>query len=156
MAGREIGLEEIYDAPAAPGDSGPSSARMRQALAAFSRVAAATASPDIDGLLHVVAREIAALVGVERCSIHLRDEASDVFRGYVGQSCGVSLDPDIKRSLAGVPADGITRELLDTRRPVIVSNAKDDPRTVKSTVRFWKIRSIMAVPMVFADEVVGV
>jgi sugar diacid utilization regulator len=154
--GSETGLEEMYGAPAAPGDNGASGARMRQALAAFSRVAAAKRSPGIDGLLHVVAREISELVGVERCSIHLRDEASDIFRGYVGQNCGASLDPDIKRSRAGVPADGMTRELLETRRPVIVSNAKDDPRTVKSTVRYWKIRSIMAVPMVFADEVVGV
>jgi hypothetical protein len=156
MLGREIGLEEMYDAPAAPGDTGPSGARLREALDAFARVAATGSSPDIDALLHVVAREISRLAGVERCSIHLRDEAGDVFRGYVGQNRGASLDRHIKRSLAGVPADGMTRELLETRRPVIISNAKDDPRMVKSTVRFWKIRSIMAVPMVFADEVVGV
>jgi GAF domain-containing protein/sugar diacid utilization regulator len=151
---REIGLEEIYTGPVR-GEDG--AAALPRALAAFSRVAAATAgSTDVDDLLHVVAREISALIGVERCSIHLRDEAGDVFRGCVGSNGGASLDRNIKRSLAGVPADGMTRELLDTHRPVIISNARTDPRTVKSTVRFWKIRSIMAVPMIFAGEVVGV
>ena len=50
----------------------------------------------------------------------------------------------------------MTRELLETRRPVIITNARDDPRTVKSTVRYWKIRSIMEVPMILDGEVVGV
>lgn len=154
---QEIRLDEVYDALEAPGETGMSGDRMQLACTAFSRVAMAmAAAPPIDDLLHVVAHEISELVGVERCSIHLRDEAGDLFRGYVGECGGASLDNDIKRSLAGVPADGMTSELLETRRPVIVSNARDDPRTVKSTVRFWKIRSIMAVPMLFAGEVIGV
>jgi sugar diacid utilization regulator len=137
--------------------AGASAACMRRAFAAFTRVAAAVdTSADVDELLHVVARQVSRLVGVERCSIHLRDETAGVFRGRVGQNGQSSLDADIKRSLAGVPADGMTLELLRTRRPVIVSNALDDPRTVKSTVRFWRIRSIMAVPMLCEDEVVGV
>lgn len=153
----ELNLEDIYDAPTAPDGSQLSSDELRGAVAAFGRVATATADvAGVDDLLHLVAREISGLVGVERCSIHLRDETGDVFRGCVGQDGDACLDEDIKRSLAGVPADGITRELLETRRPVIISNARDDPRTVKSTVRFWKIRSIMAVPMILADEVVGV
>jgi GAF domain-containing protein/sugar diacid utilization regulator len=136
---------------------GPSGEAMRRALGAFSHVAAAIGgAAQIEDLLHVVAAEVSALVGVERCSIHLRDEPAGVFRGRVAQAGQVCLDHKIKRSLAGVPADGITRELLETRRAVIISNAADDPRIVKATVRFWKIRSIMAVPMTHADEVVGV
>jgi GAF domain-containing protein len=130
---------------------------MRRAFTAFSRVvAAAGGGPDMDDLLHIVAKEMSVLVGVGRCSIHLRDEPAGIYRGRVGHSGGACLDQAIKRSLAGVPADGITRELLETRRPVIVGNARSDPRTVKSTVRFWKIRSIMAVPMIHGDDVVGV
>ena len=137
---------------AAPTEDG-----MQRAFAAFSRVAAAAGgAPDMDQLLHIVAKEMSSLVGVGRCSIHLRDEAAGVYRGRVGHAGGACLDQDIKRSLAGVPADGMTRELLDTRRAVIVGNARNDPRTVKSTVRFWKIRSIMAVPMIHGDDVVGV
>lgn len=131
--------------------------RLRRAVASFSEVAALLGkTASVDDLLHAVAREITALVGVGRCSIHLRDESTGTFRGCVGCSGAVPLGDDIKRSLAGGPADGMTREVLETRRAVVVRKAKDDPRTVKSTVRFWKIRSIMAVPMVFAGEVVGV
>ena len=131
--------------------------RMKRAFAAFSRVADAVgAAGETEQLLAVVAEEVSTLVGVGRCSIHLRDEATGLFRGRVGRSGGTSLDPDIKRSLAGVPADGMTLELLKTRHPVIVSNAATDPRMVKSNVRFWKIRSLMAVPMLYGDDVVGV
>jgi len=152
-----VAVDQIECADGSRTGASRSGEPLRRAFAAFSQVAAAVGhSAVIDDLLHVVAREVSSLVGVGRCSIHLRDEAAGVFRGCVGQSGDASLDHDIKRSLAGVPADGMTLELLQTRRPVIIANALDDPRTVKATVRFWKIRSIMAVPMIFAEEVVGV
>jgi sugar diacid utilization regulator len=132
---------------------------LRRALAAYSRLLAAaeaSACADLDEFLYVVADEITALTGVQRCSIHLREEVGGMFRGRVGRVRDVALGDDIKRSLAGGPADGMTRELLETRRPVIVANAHTDPRPVKSTVRYWKIRSIMAVPMSYGDDIVGV
>jgi GAF domain-containing protein len=129
---------------------------LHRAIEAYSRVAAqARTASTVDEVLHVAAREAGALVGVGRCSAYLRDEAAGVFRGVVGQAGDVCLDPDIKRSTAGGPADGVTQELLRTGRPVIVPNADEDPRTVKSSVRFWRIRSIMAVPMPFGGEVIG-
>src|SRR5690349_22713361 len=84
-------------------------ARLRRAVAAFSDVAAMLGrSAGIDDLLHAVAREITALAGVERCSIHLRDEGTGRFRGHVGCCRDLPLDDAIKRSLAGGPADGMT------------------------------------------------
>jgi hypothetical protein len=60
------------------------SASLRRALAAFSRVAAAADdAADLDAVLHVVARHICDLVGVERCSIHLRDEKAGLYNGCV-------------------------------------------------------------------------
>jgi GAF domain-containing protein len=143
--------------PAQAPPEGSSEVRLRRAVAAFSQVAGLLGrGACTDDLLHAVARECCELVGVERCSIHLRDEATSVFRGRVGCCGGEPLGPEIRRSLAGGAADGMTQELLETRRPVVVHQAPQDPRTVKSTVRFWRIRSIMAVPMILADEVVGV
>jgi GAF domain-containing protein len=156
----DITLERDGHVPAPPGgtdETTQDASGLRRAIAAYARVAAAVDdTADVDTLLEVVARQISALVGVERCSIHLRDESAGVFRGCVGHAGSEGLGADIKRSLAGVPADGITAELLQTLRPVIIADAPRDPRTVKSTVRFWKIRSIMAVPMVFKGEVMGV
>ncbi len=127
------------------------------ALAAFARVGAALErARDIEELLRVVVREVAELVGVERCSVHLRDEQAGMFRGCVGQGGERNIDAYVKRSLAGMPADGMTLELLRTKQPVIVSNARTDPRIIRSTARFWNIHSMMAVPMIFDDEVIGV
>ncbi|MDX6727807.1 MAG: hypothetical protein QOK49_2612 [Baekduia sp.] len=101
---------EIADREASPDAEG-----LRRAIAAFALVAAAVeGSSDIDELLEVVARQISALVGVDRCSIHLRDESAGVFRGCVGHVGQQELGADIKRSLAGVPADGMTAEQQQT------------------------------------------
>lgn len=128
-----------------------------RAFGAFSQVAAALeGASDVDELLHVVARQVSDLVGVERCSIAMRDERAGLFRGRVGHSRDENLDAYVRRAICGMPADGMTLELLRTKQPVIVASAHDDPRIIKSTVRFWRIRSMMAVPMIHEDEVIGV
>ncbi|MGE5407928.1 MAG: GAF domain-containing protein [Syntrophothermus sp.] len=129
---------------------------MRRAFSALSEVTPAIAKvTSLDDLMQLVARQVTALVGVGRCSIYMRDERHNLFRGCAGCCDGHALTEDIKRWTAGVPADGVTREMLETRRPVIVANARQDPRMVKATVRHWKIRSLLEVPMIFDDEIVG-
>lgn len=133
-----------------------SESQMRRAFKALSEVTPAAARvTSIDELLRLVADRFTGLVGVERCSVYLREERQNLFRGCVGCCKGGPLPEDIKRWVCGVPADGVTRELLETRRPVVVANARQDPRMVKATVRHWQIRSIMAVPMVVDAEVIG-
>jgi sugar diacid utilization regulator len=130
--------------------------QMRRAFTALSEVTPAAAGvTSVDDLLRLVADRATALIGVERCSVYMREERQNLFRGCVGCCKGGPLPEDIKRWVCGVPADGLTRELLETRRPVVVANARQDPRMVKSTVRHWQIRSIMAVPMVVGVEVIG-
>jgi sugar diacid utilization regulator len=129
---------------------------MRRAFAALSEVTPVAARvTSIDDVLRLVADRATGLVGVERCSVYMREERPNLFRGCVGCCKGGPLPEDIKRWVAGVPADGVTREMLETRRPVVVANARRDPRMVKATVRHWQIRSIMAVPMVVGVEVIG-
>jgi len=126
-------------------------------LAAFAQVTAALESTStLDDLLRVVAREVAALVGVERCSMHLRGAKAGVFPDCVGHPDDDDIDAYVRRAPAGIPADGVALELLRTKRPVIVNNARTDPRVIRSTVRTWTIRSMMAIPMVFDDEVIGI
>jgi sugar diacid utilization regulator len=127
------------------------------AFAAFARVTSALeTAASLDDLLRVIAREVVGLVGVRRCSIHLRGERAGLFHGCVGHDEDQAIDEYVKRTMAGIPADGVTLELLKTKRPVIVANAHTDPRIIQSTVRFWNIHSMMAVPMVFEDEVIGI
>jgi sugar diacid utilization regulator len=133
-----------------------SDSHMRRAFSALSEISPAIGqATSVDDLLHLVARQVTALVGVERCTIYMREERQNLFRGCVGCCEGTAMSDDVKRWVAGVPADGVTRETLETRRPVVVANARRDPRMVKATVRHWKIRSLMEVPMIFNDEIVG-
>jgi sugar diacid utilization regulator len=133
-----------------------SESHMRRAFTALSEVTSAIAGvTSIVDLLRPVAEQAAELVGVERCSVYLREERQNLFRCCGGCCRGNPLPDDIKRWVAGVPADGVTREILGTRAPVIVANARQDPRMVKATVRHWKIRSLLEVPMIVDDEVVG-
>src|SRR6201996_7160714 len=129
---------------------------MRRAFTALSQITpAATAVTSIDDLLRLVTERAAALVGVERCSIYMREERANLFRGCAGCSKGSPLPDDFKRWVAGVPADGVTREVLETRLPVVVAKARSDERMVKSTVRHWQIRSLLEVPMVVDGQVIG-
>jgi sugar diacid utilization regulator len=129
---------------------------MRRAFSALSEISPAIGQATcVDDLLHLVAKQVTRLVGVERCTIYMREERQNLFRGCVGCCEGSAMSDDVKRWVAGVPADGVTRETLETRRPVVVANARQDPRMVKATVRHWKIRSLMEVPMIFNEEIVG-
>lgn len=133
-----------------------SDSHMRRAFAALSEITPAAAGvTSIEDLLRLVTERAATLVGIERCSIYMREERATLFRGCAGCSKGTPLPDDFKRWVAGVPADGVTREVLETRRPVVVANARQDVRMVKSTVRHWQIRSLLEVPMVVDGQVTG-
>jgi sugar diacid utilization regulator len=117
----------------------------------------------LDDLLRAIAREVSSLVGVTRCRIHLRDKEDGMFRGCVGYGIDEDVeDADeaaltyLRRSLAGMPGDGVILELVRTKRPVIVRDARNDPRILKSAARFSRSRSIMAVPVLVGDQVTGV
>jgi GAF domain-containing protein len=110
---------------------------------------------ELDDLLRVVAARICRLTGVPRCSIYLREPDTQVFPGRVGHS-DRDIDDAIRRLVAGVPADRLTREIVDTRRPVVIEDALTDPRPVRSTIRRWNIHSVLGVPMIGQDEVIGI
>lgn len=127
-----------------------------QALESVAQISAAVGATSVDEVLALAARKMRELAGVARCSIYLRESEGGLFRGRVSDGCDRELAPYVKRSLAGMPADGMTCELLETRRPVIIADAQNDPRMVRSNARFWKIRSMMAVPMSCGGEIGGV
>lgn len=129
---------------------------LRELLEIHSRVShAAARASSTSELLHEVVREGAELVGVERCGVYMRDESDELFRARAACARGVALAEDVRRWRAGTPGDGLTSEALATREPVIVPDAPGDPRMIEAAVARWRIRSIMAVPMVFDDEVLG-
>lgn len=141
--------------PVVSADSGVEASRYREAFEAFADIAAAIGGlSDPDELLHLVARRICELVGVPRCSVYRREDSSGLFRGQVGHGADAT-DASIKRLVCGTPADGFTREIVATRAPVVIRNARTDRRPVRAAMRDWKVVSMMGVPMVVGGDVVG-
>jgi GAF domain-containing protein/sugar diacid utilization regulator len=122
---------------------------------AFQTVAdALNETRELDPLLRLVADQVCSLLGATRCSIHLLDAAAGLYRGRAANS-GLGIDERVKRLVLGMPADGFSREIIETKRPVVLVNAMSDPRAVRSAMREWNTRSVMGVPMILRDEVIG-
>jgi sugar diacid utilization regulator len=135
--------------------SDPSRTAYQRAIRAFAEVAGALGEVrEQDALLHLIAKKITELVGVQRCSVYLKDEETGFFRGQVGHA-DHDIDARVKRLVAGVAADAFTREILETQAPVVIGDAQRDPRPVRSTMRAWNIRAMMGVPMILSGEVIG-
>jgi sugar diacid utilization regulator len=111
-------------------------------------------TPDLDELLHVIARKVCELLGVARASVYLRDERGD-FRGQVGHG-EANIDTRVKRLVAGVAGDRFTRAILASKQPVVISNVPNDPRPLRATMREWGVMSMLGIPMVLHDEVIGI
>jgi GAF domain-containing protein len=128
----------------------------RKAIRAFSDVAVAlTDAQEQASLLHLIARKICELAGASRCSVYLRDDETGLYRGQVGHA-DHDIDAEVKRLTAGIPADHFTHEIVKTRKPVHIRDALHDPRPIHSTMRQWGVRSMVGVPMVLRDEVIGI
>lgn len=127
----------------------------RAAMAAFAEIAAGLNDElPLDKLLHMVCEKLCLLLEIERCSLYLKDEESGLFRGRVAHY-KLDVDDVIQRYVAGVPADGLTREILETKEAVLIADAQHDPRPVRSQMRRWGVRSIFGVPMIARGEVIG-
>src|SRR4051812_38227630 len=106
----------------------------RAAVQAFGEVAGVLSeTSDPDAILRLVARHICQLTGIERCSVYLRDEESGLYRGQAGWSPAWERGDEphsqerIKRLVAGTDADAFTREIVDTKHPVVVADTSTDP-----------------------------
>jgi sugar diacid utilization regulator/GAF domain-containing protein len=127
----------------------------RRAIAAYAAVVRAMATmTTVEDVLRAVATQLCDLVGADRCSIYLKEEDTGIFRGQVGHA-RIDIDGRVRQLIAGVEADRFTREIIETGQPVVVTDARIDPRPVRSTVRNWDIRSMLGLPLMRDNEVIG-
>jgi sugar diacid utilization regulator len=128
----------------------------QQVIRAFGDVASMLGSDhELDDLLHLIARKICELLELRRCSVYLRAPDSSLFRGQVGHAAR-NIDPQVKRLIAGVEADRFTQEIVRTKKPVLLRDARADPRAIRSTMRAWKVQAMLGVPMLLRGEVMGI
>jgi sugar diacid utilization regulator/GAF domain-containing protein len=114
--------------------------------------AAASGCTELDDLLRIIAARAAAAIGVRRCGAYLRD--GDKFVGRASHPTG-QLEADVRRQVAGGPADAFTRELVDTGAPVFIRDTHSDPRGGLSALRSWHVNSSLGIPLLHDDEVIG-
>jgi sugar diacid utilization regulator len=125
------------------------------ALAALSELSAtAFAGLEVREAMRLVAARLCAVLEIERCAIYLRDDPREVFVGSAAHPGG-ELEAAVRHLTLGGPADRITRELVGTRKPVVIRDARSDPRTQTTAVRTWKVRSLLGVPMIAGEHVLG-
>jgi sugar diacid utilization regulator len=125
-------------------------------LSAFGAVAAALrAEEDLDVLLSIIAARLCALAGVSRCTVYLRDRDSELFHGHLAHASS-DIDAAVKRLVAGGEADSFTRQVVSERRPVLIADARRDPRPVRAAMQRFGVTSMLGVPLICGDEVVGV
>lgn len=132
-------------------------ARLEDVVDAFDSIAAAlSAEIDIDGLLRLIAERVCSVIGVSRCALYLRDSDRGLFRGKVVHPVSrADAQAWIRRSIAGIEADRFTLEILATKEPVLIVNTLQDPRPMRRAMLEWDIRTMLGVPMILRDEVVG-
>jgi GAF domain-containing protein len=126
------------------------------AVAAFRSVTAALAEErDLDTVLHLIVTKLSELTGAERCSMHLLNRETGLFHGAVAHASS-DIDSQVRALVSGGPGDEFTREIVRTKRPVMVVNTMVDPRPLQVSMRRWRAKSLLGVPMILRDEVIGV
>lgn len=126
------------------------------ALVAFRDLASALAEErDLDAVFHLVVDTLAELTGATRCSLHLLDRQTGLLHGKAAHA-GSDIDALVKKLVSGFPGDEFTREILETHRPVLLTDAAVDPRSVRQAMLRWGARSVLGVPMVLRGEVIGI
>jgi sugar diacid utilization regulator len=131
--------------------------RFAPLLRAFEDVALETirGSFVLDDALLLVGQQLCELLAVRRCSVYLRRD-DGLFEGRAGCCRGRDISERIRSLIAGVENDEFTKEIVATRAPVLVTDARHDPRTIHRTMERWQVRDMLGVPLVVDDAVIGI
>lgn len=109
-------------------------------------------------VLRAAANSIGKTVGVPDCGMYLLDETCT--RLVPGQGSDTPLMNQLGQKYADTPLEVTTspylQEIIRTKRPVISAHADTDPRTNKKVINAFGIKSLLAVPFVARDRVLGI
>ncbi len=107
---------------------------------------------DLMSLLELILDRTILLVQAERGFIVLYDQHQDDFYVSVARQFAPETPDDPQAKLSR----HLIRRVLRTREPVITTNAQEDPRFQDSqSIITYQIRSVLAAPLIFKDELIG-
>lgn len=109
-----------------------------------------------DGACAALAHEACRLLNWKRCSIFVRDDETGAYVGRLSfRTDRTDSDARVARVVCATAADRFAQEVISTRWPLLIRDAQNDPRPVRAAMVRWGVRTILGVPLLAADEVVG-
>lgn len=122
-----------------------------QALARVSQqINAALVLPDA---LKTVAEASRAVLGAGRCAVYLLDPDTDEVHCALAQGLSPAYIDTVQQFYREIPG----RQVMDTRRPLVIRDAANDPRmaVIHEPVRREGYRSVALLPLAHGDESLG-
>jgi signal transduction histidine kinase/ActR/RegA family two-component response regulator len=135
--------------------------RAREADALLEIAVATGSTLDEEELLRHITRGAARACRAERCTVYLLDESGEGLTPAMSQRADGSVDHETWRAFTdlGTPrlrAVAFLQEAVLTREPVLIVDAGLDVRVPRRWVELFRLRSLLAVPLVRLGRVVGV
>ncbi len=158
LGGAQLGFSlftELPTGPASSGESDPAAADIAglRRLHAFSERLMTSSS--VDQLLETLLDDIIELTGAARGVVLMVDPGSDDRRPRVRASRNVQ--KEAIEDASGAISDSIVQQVIESKRPVIVSDALSDTTFGKSeSVIALKLSSVMCAPLFSQGDVIGV
>lgn len=112
-----------------------------------------TSSLELDRVLEDIIDTIIALTGAERAYLMLRDGQS----GQLTLRAARNWDQETLSEREAVFSRGVIDEALNKRQPIVTLNAQEDERfAARQSVSANQLRSILCIPLILQDEIIGV
>jgi GAF domain-containing protein len=131
--------------------------RLKELALLFETSAAISVSLDADRVVHTTAEEITRALGASGCAISSWDREQDVLVSSIDYSPDLDgWQPEPVGTIYRLDAYPATRQVLATRRPLTIqaSDSQADASEVE-WMREVGVQSVLLVPMVVRDKVIG-
>ena len=107
---------------------------------------------DPEGVLNELVRLVGRMLGVNRCSLMLIDPGSKTLRIRAAHG----LAPDVVKSSRIRIGEGVAGWVALHGRPLLVKDVATHPLFKRQSASHYSTRSLLSVPLLFRDRVIGV
>jgi PAS domain S-box-containing protein len=109
----------------------------------------------LEEVLSLVTENTGRLVGADRCSLWLLDKDGSTLLPSALSGMSAEFVHQWKQYPLSLESEPLSKEAIQTEKPVLVSDAANDPRTDKDAVRFFGDKTILVLPVIAKGQVQG-
>jgi PAS domain S-box-containing protein len=129
--------------------------RRREAAILLDIGQTASSSLELDEVLEKVAERAASLTGADLCVLWLLNEGKEKLIPAALFGMDEAFTAYWKTQPVVLDNEPLSREAISSGQPVVVADARTDPRTDKKAVEFFGDKSILVVPLLSKGEAIG-